>query len=67
MKIVLCMPSFVAEKATPCAWLPADAATTPFALSSGDKLANLLYAPLTLKAPVVCIFSNFMKMLAPDI
>ena len=34
MKIVARMPSAFAASATPCAWLPAEAATTPRARSS---------------------------------
>ena len=34
MKTVALMPSICAASATPCAWLPADAATTPRARSS---------------------------------
>ncbi len=37
MKIVARMPSALAASATPCAWLPAEAATTPRAASSGGQ------------------------------
>ena len=39
MKTVLAMPSSDAASATPCAWLPALAATTPRARSAGLKRA----------------------------
>ena len=37
MKTVDLMPSRLADRATPCAWLPAEAATTPFARSASDS------------------------------
>ena len=37
MNTVDLMPSRVAESATPCAWLPAEAATTPFARSASES------------------------------
>jgi hypothetical protein len=37
MKIVAGMPSFCAASATPCAWLPAEAATTPRARSAAVR------------------------------
>ena len=45
--IVASIPSLDADKATPCAWLPALHATTPRFLksSSGSFLAILFYAP----------------------
>lgn len=36
------------EYATPCAWLPALAQTTPLAFSSSVNVVNLLYAPRNL-------------------
>ncbi len=38
-----------ADSATPCAWLPAEAAITPRLSSSGVSEAILLYAPRSLK------------------
>ena len=37
MNTVDLMPSSVADRATPWAWLPADAATTPLARSASDS------------------------------
>ncbi len=45
MKIVERMPSSRAANATPCAWLPADAATTPRDLSSSMRFKRRLSAP----------------------
>ena len=39
MKTVALMPSSCDASATPCAWLPALAATTPRARSSGESRA----------------------------
>ena len=65
MQIVDWQPYTLAANATPCAWLPADAAITPFSRSSGVKEATLLYAPLSLKEPVRCKFSNFSHTSQP--
>ena len=43
--------------ATPWAWLPAEAATTPLFLSESESEWILLYAPLSLNEPVLCRFS----------
>jgi hypothetical protein len=48
MTMVAGMPSMLARQATPCAWLPADAAITPRARSSGVRLASFTAAPRTL-------------------
>ena len=48
MKIVPWMRFLLQAKATPCAWLPADAHTTPLGVSSGVSEARKLYAPRTL-------------------
>ena len=45
MKMVAWMPSSRAARATPCAWLPADAATTPRARSSSLSDERRLNAP----------------------
>ena len=39
MNTVDAIPSVVAASATPWAWLPAEAATTPWARSSGESRA----------------------------
>ena len=47
--ITASMPRLVAESATPCAWLPAEQATIPFASALSGSDAILLYAPRSLK------------------
>ena len=37
MNTVASMPSILAASATPCAWLPAEAATTPRARSAASR------------------------------
>ena len=59
MKTVAEVPSSCAASATPCAWLPALAATTPSARSPADNRAIRLYAPRILNDPVRCRFSHF--------
>ncbi len=51
-------PSSPAANATPCAWFPALAATTPRARSASDIRAILVYAPRTLNDPVRWRFSH---------
>lgn len=58
MNTVEAMPSVVADQATPCAWLPADAATTPPARSASFSRAMRAYAPRGLNEPVRCRFSH---------
>src|SRR6516165_8522633 len=58
MTTVAAQPSRPAANATPWAWLPALAATTPRARSASDSLAILAYAPRTLNDPVRCRFSH---------
>src|SRR4051794_9181142 len=58
MKTVAVRPSSWAASATPCAWLPALAATTPRAFSSGDSRLIRVYAPRILKEPARCRFSH---------
>ena len=65
MTIVALMPRRFAASATPCAWLPADAAITPRAFSSSVNFAILLYAPRTLKEPVICKFSGLIYTSLP--
>src|SRR5215212_8865767 len=61
MKTVALMPSACAARATPWAWLPADAATTPRAFSSSERRDIRVYAPRTLKDPVRWRFSHLRK------
>src|SRR5438132_793720 len=53
------MPSSCAASATPCAWLPALAATIPAARSSAVRLAIRTYAPRILNDPARWRFSHF--------
>src|SRR3954452_5076928 len=57
MKIRAGAPSSRAAHATAWPWLPALAATTPAASSSGSRLESLTYAPRILNEPVRCRFS----------
>ena len=57
MKIVAWMPSSRAAQATAWPWLPALAAITPAARSSGESVASLLNAPRILNEPVRWRFS----------
>ena len=59
MKTVELMPSVEAASATPWAWLPADAATTPLARSSADRREMRTKAPRDLNEPVRWRFSHF--------
>src|SRR5512133_4339744 len=58
-------PSSRAAHATAWPWLPALAATTPAARSSGVSVDSLLTAPRTLNEPVRCRFSAFSSTLRP--
>ncbi|GGR33255.1 hypothetical protein GCM10015536_43430 [Streptomyces griseomycini] len=58
-------PSSDDASATPCAWLPALAATTPAARSSGSSPAIRTYAPRSLNDPVRCRFSHLRCTGAP--
>ena len=58
-------PSSEEASATPCAWLPALAATTPAARSSGSSPAIRTYAPRSLKEPVRWRFSHLKWTGAP--
>ena len=49
MTIVAFTPRRFADRATPCAWLPAEAASTPFASAAAGRRLILLYAPRILK------------------
>ena len=57
MKIRARAPASRAAQATACPWLPALAATTPAAISSGVNVEIRLYAPRTLNDPVRWRFS----------
>ncbi len=59
MNTVAAMPSIDAASATPCAWLPALAATTPRARCASSSRASRVYAPRILNEPVRCRFSHF--------
>ena len=60
------MPSRPAASATPCAWLPALAATTPRARSSADSREIRTYAPRTLYEPARCRFSHLSHVGPPS-
>ena len=64
--IVAAQSSFCAASATPCAWLPAEAAMTPRARSAGDRCAILLYAPRSLKENTGCWSSRFSRTRLPS-
>src|SRR3954464_15481245 len=48
-----------ADNATPCAWLPAEAAMTPRASAAGERRDILLYAPRSLNENTDCMSSRF--------
>src|SRR3954452_21833552 len=58
MNTVALAPSRRAARATPCAWLPALAATTPRARSASVSREMRVYAPRILNDPVRCRFSH---------
>ena len=59
------MPRAAAAAASACAWLPAEAATTPRAQPSSPSVASLLATPRTLKDPVRWRFSAFSATVPP--
>ncbi len=65
MKTVERTPSSEAASATPWAWLPALAATTPPARCTGERPAIRTYAPRSLNEPVRWRFSHFRWTGAP--
>ena len=65
MTMTALIPKRWAASATPCAWLPADAAITPHAFSASVNLEILLYAPRNLKDPVRCKFSGLIYTSLP--
>jgi hypothetical protein len=58
-------PRDAAAAASACAWLPADAATTPRAHPSSPSVASLLATPRTLNEPVRCRFSALSTTVPP--
>src|SRR5258708_10281108 len=58
MNTVALQPSIWAASATPCAWFPALAATTPRARSASVSREIRTYAPRILNDPVRCMFSH---------
>src|SRR5258708_13588538 len=64
MTTVAGAPSRHAAYETPCAWLPADAATTPRARAASSSDAILLSAPRTLNVRVGLKVSIFRRMSA---
>jgi hypothetical protein len=66
MTIMLVRFSLDAEYATPCAWLPAEAVTTPLAICSGVREASLLYAPRILNENTGCWSSRFKYTRLPS-
>src|SRR3954451_8592376 len=65
MRIVAGAPCSAAARASACAWLPEDAATTPRSRSALGSEATALYAPRNLKAPTRCRFSGLRPTVAP--
>ena len=60
--ITALMPILLAPSATPCAWLPAEAAITPLDFSSSFNLLKRLYAPLSLNEKTGCKSSRFSQI-----
>ena len=54
-----------AAAASACAWLPAEAPTTPAAQPSSPRAVSFAPAPRTLKEPVRCRFSAFSATMPP--
>src|SRR5690606_26460935 len=65
MNTVAAVPHSCAASATPWAWLPALAATTPLARSASDSRLIRTYAPRTLYEPARCRFSHFSQASPP--
>jgi hypothetical protein len=65
--IVAGMPSRAAWRATACAWLPADTATTPHARSSGVNASSRFRAPRSLNDAVNWSTSAFTTTVHPRI
>jgi hypothetical protein len=64
--MVALQPSRCAASATPCAWLPAEAAITPRARSAAERWAILLYAPRSLNEKTLCWSSRFRSTRLPS-
>ena len=58
-------PAERAASASPCAWFPALAATTPRLRSAGVNAATRFVAPRSLNEPVRCRFSAFSRTRKP--
>ena len=58
-------PRVRAAAASACAWLPAEAPTTPAAQPSSPRAVSFAPAPRTLKEPVRCRFSAFSATMPP--
>jgi hypothetical protein len=65
MKTVDRMPDSRAARATPCAWFPADAATTPISFWDPDSRLMALSAPRILNEPVLWRFSALRRTSPP--
>src|SRR6187402_213857 len=61
MTMVARVPTTAADRATACAWLPEENATTPLARSAFGMENRKLAAPRILNDPVVCRFSHLKK------
>src|SRR4051794_13740506 len=59
------MPRALAAAASACAWLPADAATTPRAQPCSPSAASLADTPRTLNEPLRCRFSALNAIVPP--
>ena len=60
-------PRAAAAKATPSAWLPAEAATIPRACCFASSASRWFVAPRTLNEPVGCQHSSFRNVLGDRI
>ena len=60
------MPSRLACRATPWAWFPAEAATTPRPRSSSLSSPSLLAAPRSLNEPTACRLSSLSRTSHPQ-
>jgi len=58
-------PARLAASATPCAWFPALAVTTPASRSASESVCIRFIAPRILNAPVRWKFSSFRWRSAP--
>ena len=66
MTMVALMPNMAAAYATPCAWFPAEDATTAQRSPRSIMEAILLLAPRSLNAPVFCRFSH-LRYISPPV